>query len=116
MCEIDSSRVGIRPSTGSTAVWILMVALLVATGSPSLHACDSGTAVPDPENNTGLVSDCKVLLQLRDKLAGTASLNWDAGLAMSSWKGLTLSESPQRVTGLNLGHNDLTGVLPPELG
>ena len=116
MCEIDSSRVGIRPSTGFTAVWILMVALLVATGSRSLHACDSGTAVPDPDNDPGLVSDCKALLQLRDKLAGTASLNWDAGLAMSSWRGLTISESPRRVTGLNLGHSDLTGVLPPELG
>ncbi len=116
MCEMDSSRVGIRPSTGFTAGWILMVVLLVATGSPSLHACDSGTAVPDSENNTGLVSDCRVLLKLRDKLAGDASLNWDAGLSMSSWKGLTLSESPSRVTGLNLGHNDLTGVLPAELG
>ena len=116
MCEIDSSQVGIRSSEGSMAVWILMVALLVATGSPSLHACDSGMAVPDSDDNTGLVSDCKVLLKLRDKLAGTASLNWDAGLAMGSWKGLTISESPSRVTGLNLGHNDLTGVLPAELG
>ena len=116
MCAPESSRGGIRPSTGSVAVWILIVVALVATGSPSLQACDSGTAVSDPDNNTGLVSDCRVLLKLRDKLAGTASLNWDAGLAMSSWKGLTISEAPRRVTGLNLGHNDLTGVLPAELG
>ena len=98
------------------AVWILMTAFLWVTGNRSLHACDDGTAVPDPNNNAGLVSDCRVLLKLRDKLAGEASLNWDAGLAMGSWKGLAISESPQRVTGLNLGHNDLTGMLPPELG
>ena len=97
-------------------VWILMVTFLWVTGSRSLHACDDGTAVPDPDNNAGLVSDCRVLLKLRDKLAGEASLNWDAGLAMGSWKGLTISESPRRVTGLNLGHNDLTGMLPRELG
>ena len=35
---------------------------------------------------------------------------------MGSWKGLTISESPSRVTGLNLSRNDLTGILPPELG
>ena len=116
MREIDSSRNGNRPCVGSMTVWILMIAFLWVTGSRSLHACDDGTAVPDPDNNAGLVSDCRVLLKLRDKLAGDASLNWDAGLAMSSWKGLTISESPQRVTGLNLGHNDLTGTLPAELG
>ncbi len=116
MCEIVSFRVDLLSFRGSIAAWIVMVALLLATGGRSLHACDDGTAVPDPDNNAGLVSDCRILLKLRDKLAGTASLNWDAELAMGSWKGLTIAESPSRVTGLNLGHNDLTGMLPPELG
>ena len=35
-------------------------------------SCSSGTAVPDLSDNPSLVSDCKVLLDLQDELAGTA--------------------------------------------
>ena len=43
----------------------------------SEHPCVSGGAVVDA-TNTGLVSDCGMLLAARDTLAGTASLNWSA--------------------------------------
>ena len=97
-------------------VWSLVVGLLLAAGSPPLQACDGGTAVPDPGNNPGLVEDCKVLLALRDELAGTGSLNWDTQLAMTSWEGIRVSGSPSRVTGLDLTDTQLTGAIPPELG
>ena len=92
-----------------------MVVLLLAADSPPLQACDGGTAVPDPENNSGLVADCKVLLALRDELAGTSSLNWDTQLAMTSWESIRVSGSPSRITELDLSGYGLTGKIPVEL-
>ena len=97
-------------------VWSLVVVLLLAAGSPPLQACDGGTAVPDPGNNPGLVEDCKVLLALRDELAGPGSLNWDTGLAITDWEGIHVSGSSRRVTDLNLIDYGLTGEIPAELG
>ena len=97
-------------------VWSLVIVLLLAAGSPPLQACDGGTAVPDPENNSGLVADCRVLLGLPDELAGTESLNWDVGLAITDWEGVKVSGSPSRVTELELSGRGLTGAIPPELG
>ena len=44
-----------RRSANGSAVWSLAAALLLAAVSPPLHACDGGTAVPDPGNNAGMV-------------------------------------------------------------
>ena len=96
-------------------VWSLVIVLLLAAGSPPLQACDGGTAVPDPENNSGLVADCRVLLGLRDELAGTESLNWSTGLAITEWEGVKVSETPSRVTELDLTGRGLTEI-PSELG
>ena len=116
-----------------------MILLLLVLDVPSLQACDSGTAVSDPRNNSGLVADCKVLLALRDELAGTESLNWSTSLSITHWQGVKVSETPSRVTELDLagrgltkiplelgqlshltllslGHNGLTVEIPPELG
>ena len=78
--------------------------------------CDSGTAVPNPSANPGLVSDCRTLLGLQSALAGTGALNWSAGTGMRSWDGVTLGGTPQRVAVLSLDQAGLTGTLPPELG
>ncbi len=78
--------------------------------------CDSGTAVPNPTSNAGLVADCNVLLGLRDELAGTGSLNWSADLALSSWEGVTTGGTPRRVTRLRLERKSLTGSVPAALG
>ena len=115
MRQAASLRDGILPSAG-TLVWSVVIILLLAAGSPPLQACDGGTAVPDPENNPGLIADCTVLLGLRDELAATASLNWDTGLAITEWEGINVSGSPSRVTILDLYGNQLTGEIPAEIG
>ena len=115
MRQTVSLQDGILPSAGATVVWSLAIVILLAAGSPPLQACDGGTAVPDPENNSGLVADCKVLLALRDELAGTSSLNWDTQLAMTSWESIRVSGSPSRITELDLSGYGLAGKIPVEL-
>ena len=127
------------PFSGAAVAWSLAVVFLLAVASPPLYACDDGTAVPNPGDNPGLVADCKVLLALRDELAGTGSLNWNPQLAMTSWHGIHVTGSPGRVTvliiarqvagaiparlgqlaeleRLDLSRNQLTGPIPVELG
>ena len=96
--------------------WSLAAGLILVGGGSPLLACDDGIAVPDPENNPGLVTDCKSLLAARDKLAGNVYLDWDAEAAISSWEGVTVSGSPTRVSFLRLDRRQLTGILPAELG
>ena len=78
--------------------------------------CATGSAVPDAANNPGLVSDCEALLEARDTLAGTATLNWSADTPIADWDGITLEGAPQRVTVLTLPNRKLTGELPLDLG
>ena len=80
------------------------------------ETCDSGTAVPNPSTNTGLVADCKTLLGLQSALEGTATLNWSVDRAMTNWDGLTLGGTPQRVTRLVLEREGLTGSIPAAVG
>lgn len=84
---------------------------------PHLGACSNGIAVPEPERNPGLVSDCAVLLKARDILAGNHGiLNWSADQPMGAWTGLTVAGTPERVQALELERDGLTGEIPPELG
>ena len=78
--------------------------------------CDRGDAVADPDANADLVSDCEVLLTLRDPLAGDAKLNWSADVRIESWDGVGVWGEPMRVFWLTLYEQGLTGVIPPELG
>ena len=71
--------------------------------------CASGKAVPNPAVDSELVDDCARLLALRDTLAGTGTLNWTPGTAMTNWTGLTMAGTPQRVTKLQLANSGLTG-------
>ena len=77
--------------------------------------CSGGIAVPDPTANAGLVSDCETLLGLKNALAGTGTLNWNGGTAVTSWDGVTVGGGPKRVTRLKLRNSGLTGTIPPEL-
>ena len=81
----------------------------------SEQACVSGGAVVDA-TNTGLVSDCGMLLAARDTLAGTAALNWSADTPIADWTGVALGEASGRVTEILLGGMGLNGRIPPELG
>ncbi len=84
--------------------------------APATPVCANGVTVPNPTTNTGLVRDCQALLQVRDALAGPGRLSWDGSRALSAWTGVTVGGTPQRVTALRLGAQDLTGPLPAALG
>ena len=90
--------------------------------------CSAGVAVPESGANSGLVTDCAVLLKAMDTLAGDNWLNWNAGAPIVEWEGIEAGGEPVRVrevspegrglTGLWelwLGGNELTGYAPPEL-
>ena len=95
------------------------------SGRPvDLAACSTGRVVPEPEANPGLVHDCEVLLNVRDRLGGGVELNWSESAPMEEWEGVTLGGEPSRVHRLILESRDemgtvrdrLTGTLPPDLG
>ena len=94
------------------------------------NLCTNGIAVPEPQSNPGLVKDCKVLLGVRDRLAGDVFLNWSAYTPIAHWEGISIRDA--RVTALSLAYDyryyigdyygepfellRLTGSIPPELG
>ena len=77
--------------------------------------CWNGTAVPNLSANPGLASDCNTLLAAKDALRGTATLNWSADTAITSWDGVTVKGTPSRVVEIILTDKSLTGTIPPEL-
>ena len=91
---------------------------LIALGLPFCGEgrCAAGTAVANPSDNHGLVSDCHALLAALDALKGSASLNWSTEVAIEDWDGVSVSGSPKRVTELNLSGKELDGIVAPELG
>ena len=91
---------------------MLASSIVVATED----ACANGRAVPDPDNNPGLVSDCVALLAARDTLAGSVALNWAVDTPVAQWKGVAVRGTPQRVTRLDLREMGLNGTIPGELG
>ena len=64
----------------------------------------------------GLVRDCFALMEGKDTLRGTGSLNWDYGRAIATWDGITVSGTPARVTRLEAQGRKLTGTIPASLG
>ena len=92
---------------------------LAAPSAPAPPApqgrCATGGAVANPAANPWLVSDCNALLEARDPLAGTATLNWSENTLISTWDGVTLGGTPQRVTTLRLQNKALNGSVPAQL-
>ena len=78
-------------------------------------ACSAGIVVPDPQNNPGLVHDCKVLLEMRDSLAGRAILNWSPNLSILEWEGVEVEGIRPLVSVLDLSDRGITGTIPPEM-
>ncbi len=94
--------------------------------------CSNGIAVPNPEDNPGLVRDCDILLYVKDALRGDYPLNWSADTAISDWDGVRVHPTRRGVIHINFGRWDygrynekygypyyertLNGVIPPELG
>ena len=79
-------------------------------------ACTNGITVPNPHSNPGLVADCKVLLSVLETVDPGGVLNWSANYPMSAWDGLWVDGSPDRVHGVAIDGNGLTGQIPSELG
>ena len=78
--------------------------------------CSTGNAVADAADHPGLVADCEALLGARNRLAGTATLNWSEDTPITEWDGVRLGETPQRVTQLYLVQQSLGGTIPADLG
>ena len=83
---------------------------------PTASNCAADGEVSDVANNPDLMSDCEALLEGRDTLRGTATLNWSASTPIAQWDGVTVSGTPRRVTSLTLDSNQLTGEIPTDLG
>ena len=108
--------IGLGAAAGVGAVIVIFAVVIGASREFEVVSCSSGVAVTNPDANTELVADCEALLGLRDTLRGTGKLNWTVGKPMSEWEGVTVSGTPQRVTGLNLSGFGLDGVLSGLLG
>ena len=105
------------PALGALALLVAMLVLVhPASAESDATPCATGGAVEDAANNPGLVSDCDALLEARDTLAGSGSLNWSTGTSIGQWVGVTVIGSPLRVTKLTLGRKGLAGEIPAELG
>ena len=79
-----------------------------------VEACSKGVVVPNPEENPGLVEDCRTLLGMRDQLAGSGTLAWSSDRRISSWVGV----SGGRVRTLHISdfQGQLYGQIPPGIG
>ena len=69
-----------------------------------------------PSANSELLRDCQSLLDSRDALAGTATLNWSGTIPMAAWQGIQLGGNPLRVTAVDLSDAGMAGRLPAALG
>ena len=88
----------------------------VADGPMEVTATATSVTATGCDVNSGLASDCEVLLLARDELAGGGTLNWSADVPISEWDGVTVVGIPKRVTGLRLEGYGLTGTTPSRLG
>ena len=85
-------------------------------GPPSQPPPPCGLAVPDQANKPDLMRNCITLLEIKDTLRGTATLNWMASSTITTWEGVTLNASSTRVAELELDDEGLNGTIPAGLG
>ena len=79
--------------------------------------CSNGLVVPNPEKNSGLVSDCRTLLSMRDALEGDGVLYWSSDTPIHKWPGVTVAGSTPRVHAVSsVPGVPLTGTIPPYIG
>ena len=81
--------------------------------NPGLYRCDGSG--PPTCARAETAPDCAVLLEARDTLAGTATLNWSADVPLADWQGVTVDGETGRVVGLELERTRLSGRIPPAL-
>ena len=79
--------------------------------------CTNARIVPNPGRNRGLVQDCRVLVEIRDVLAGDEVLYWTADYPITQWPGVTVAGSPLRVIELkSVPGVVLNGMIPSDIG
>ena len=83
--------------------------------TPRTSPCVLGEAVRD-RTNAGLIHDCEALLEARDTLGGSATLNWSTDTRIWAWDGVIREGDPLRVTKLVLRDRNLDGTIPAALG
>ena len=77
--------------------------------------CSNGIAVPNPADKPSLVSDCAVLLAVKDTLEGThGNLSWSAESRIGYWHGVFAGDDG--VIALRLHESFLNGTIPSQLG
>ncbi len=81
---------------------------------PPQNTLDS-RSVNTREARPVLSRDGPLLLEMRDRLAGEASLNWDFHTPMDQWEGIAVDSQSDSVVQLALADRGLTGSIPPEL-
>ena len=86
----------------------MAVNITVLEGVCPNSAAVSGYADP------GIVADCEAVLASRDALRGDQSLNWSEQLSIGDWQGIELHNN--RVVGIDMSSQGLTGTVPSELG
>ena len=109
---------------GSTIAATVEISVL-----PGTEPCSRSVAVPAPESNPALVSDCAHLLAGMVSIDNSDwALGWKANTPITEWRGVRLGGYPTRVqaldltdTGLKRSEGDyfpppLTGRIPPEFG
>ena len=84
------------------------------SGIPRTSPCVTGIAVRD-STNAGLIFDCEALLEARDTLAGSATLNWSVDTRIWAWDGVILDGETLRVTELVLRDRNMDGTMPSAL-
>ena len=86
------------------------------TAVANYDLADTRLCLPLSSTSPALFDDCTVLLEVKDTLAGDASLNWHPAIPVGLWQGVTVGGPQERVTELILDSKGLNGRIPPELG
>ena len=101
---------------------VALLFTLLATIEPAPVAAQTPPPCPTrsatPTSDLRLTQDCNTLLELKDTLRSTATLDWARDTDPISWEGVT-ANTTDGVTQLFLdsqGSRSLTGTIPPALG
>ena len=111
----DHPLIPVRDCGSESSQQLVTVSSRITERPVDLASCASGTAVPEPANNPGLLADCQTLLAVRDVLDRDDRLNWSANRPLAAWDGVTVGGTPPRVLELDLAERWLRGALPIDL-
>ena len=106
------ARLGALAAACAAMVALGVTLGLTQRGDANPSTCTARTLGVSPASNSGLAADCDALLAIKSTLGVSG---WSAGSALRDWRGVTLGGAPERVTGLDLSDNRLTGSIPTQL-